>query len=123
MNSGAEQLKTKLALWRFWMERKDRHSITYQIYQMLWEDVTFRVINECRRLAPVGPEGRSSVRCITNAERITARQVRQGLPGPSEVTGALSILINLPMFVVMLLPIALLNSPSPSAMRSAIDQR
>jgi len=58
MRPEAEQLKAKLALWRSWMEQKDQHSITYQIYQMLWEDVTFRVINECRRLAPVDHEGK-----------------------------------------------------------------
>ncbi len=57
MNGGAEQLKAKLALWRSWMERRDPHSITHQIYQMLWEDAIFRVINECRRLAPRSPEG------------------------------------------------------------------
>jgi len=57
MKPEAIQLKVKLELWRSWMGQKDPHSIAHQIYEMMWEDATFRVINECRRLAPTAPEG------------------------------------------------------------------
>jgi hypothetical protein len=57
MNSGAEDLRAKLAEWRSWMNYRDPHSITHQLYQMMWDDLTFRIINECRRLARPAKEG------------------------------------------------------------------
>ena len=56
MSPGAEKLKAKLEEWRRWMNAKDPHSITYQIYQMIWDDAVYRVINECRRLSPTAEE-------------------------------------------------------------------
>ena len=57
MGSDAEKLKKKIEEWRNWMNDKDPHSITHQIYRMVWDDAVYRIINECRRLAPPAKEG------------------------------------------------------------------
>jgi hypothetical protein len=41
-------------VWREWLS-KDEHSIWGQIHGMLWNDMVFRTINECRRLAYHNP--------------------------------------------------------------------
>jgi len=57
MKAKAEMLKGKLQEWRSWMSDKDPHSITQQIYTVIWDDAVYRIINECRRLAPPAKEG------------------------------------------------------------------
>jgi len=57
MRPAAEKLKAKINEWRGWMNDKDPHSITQQIYQMVWDGAVYKIINECRRLAPPAEEG------------------------------------------------------------------
>jgi hypothetical protein len=54
---GAAKLKEKLEEWRDWMNADDPHAIWYQIASMVWDHAVYRVINECRRLAPPAKEG------------------------------------------------------------------
>jgi hypothetical protein len=53
----AEPLRAKLEEWRGWMDVRTPNSITSQLYQMVWDDAVYRIINECRRLAPPAEEG------------------------------------------------------------------
>jgi len=57
MSPNAAELKRKLEEWRLWMNGNAPHSITHQLYRMVWDDAVYRVINECRRLAPPAKEG------------------------------------------------------------------
>jgi hypothetical protein len=45
-----ERFHERLNVWRQWLS-EDEHSIWQQIRRMLWNDMVFRTINECRRLA------------------------------------------------------------------------
>jgi hypothetical protein len=45
-----EKFRERLSVWQEWISR-DAHSIWRQIHGMLWNDMVFRTINECRRLA------------------------------------------------------------------------
>jgi hypothetical protein len=45
-----ERFRERLNVWRQWLS-EDEHSIWKQIRRMLWSDMVFRTINECRRLA------------------------------------------------------------------------
>jgi len=47
----------KRKLWLEALNGTDGNSIVSQIFQMTWDDASFRVINEARRLAPVDPDG------------------------------------------------------------------
>ena len=47
----------KRKLWLEALNGRDENSIVYQIFQMTWDDASFRVINEARRLAPAAPGG------------------------------------------------------------------
>lgn len=57
VNPDAEQLKKKLVEWREWMDGPDPHNIKRQIWRMIWDDAVYRMINECRRLAPPTLDG------------------------------------------------------------------
>ena len=57
MRDEAKKLKSKLDKWRAWMNDEDQHSISHQLSRMMWEDAVYRIINECRRLAPPAEEG------------------------------------------------------------------
>ncbi len=50
------EYKAKRSAWIEWLAGKDRHSITNQIKQMVWDAAVFRAINEARRLAPADDE-------------------------------------------------------------------
>jgi hypothetical protein len=39
------------------MDGEDAHCIKRQLSAMLWDDAVFRMVNECRRLAPKGADG------------------------------------------------------------------
>src|SRR3546814_16080301 len=49
-----ERFRERFTTWRLWLS-KDEHSVWNQVYRMLWEDMVFRTINECRRLADKSP--------------------------------------------------------------------
>ncbi|HEX9790584.1 MAG TPA: hypothetical protein VGA60_07970 [Kiloniellales bacterium] len=49
-----EKFRERFIVWQEWLSR-DEHSIWDQIYGMLWNDMVFRTINECRRLAHNSP--------------------------------------------------------------------
>lgn len=57
MKDAVTTLKAKLAEWRSWMDIEKSDSIAYQMYRMLWDDMVFRIVNECRALAPPAAEG------------------------------------------------------------------
>ena len=44
------RFRERLAVWKEWLS-EDEHSIWTQIRRMLWADMVFRTINECRRMA------------------------------------------------------------------------
>ena len=52
--SRLKKFRARLSVWREWLS-KDEHSIWQQIHKMLWNDMVFRTINECRRLAVENP--------------------------------------------------------------------
>src|SRR3546814_15065962 len=61
-----ERFRERFTTWRLWLS-KDEHSVWNQVYRMLWEDMVFRPINECRRLADKRPSqsvGRSEERRV-----------------------------------------------------------
>jgi hypothetical protein len=49
-----ERFRERFSVWREWLS-KDEHSIWRQIHGMLWNDMVFRTINECRRIAEKNP--------------------------------------------------------------------
>lgn len=49
-----EKFRERLGVWRVWLS-KDEHSIWGQIHGMLWNDIVFRTINECRRISQENP--------------------------------------------------------------------
>ena len=49
-----EKFRERLSVWQEWLS-EDQHSIWRQIRGMLWNDMVFRTINECRRLAHQNP--------------------------------------------------------------------
>jgi len=61
VTDGVEELQQKLAEWRYWMDGDDPHCIMRQLSTMLWNDAVFRVINECRGLAPQDADGEPRV--------------------------------------------------------------
>lgn len=52
-----DKFKLRRNLWIECLGGDDRHSIMRQIYRMIWNAATFRVINEARRIAPPAVEG------------------------------------------------------------------
>lgn len=52
--SNLRKFRERLSVWREWLSG-DEHSIWGQIHRMLWNDMVFRTINECRRLAYKNP--------------------------------------------------------------------
>jgi len=51
------EFKAKRALWIECLSGDDRHSVIWQIHDMLWNAATFHVIGEARRLANPAKEG------------------------------------------------------------------
>jgi hypothetical protein len=49
-----EKFRKRFSVWKEWLS-EDEHSIWRQIHGMLWNDMVFRTINECRRLAHQNP--------------------------------------------------------------------
>lgn len=49
-----ERFRERFGVWHEWLS-KDEHSIWGQIHGMLWNDMVFRTINECRRIAHKSP--------------------------------------------------------------------
>jgi hypothetical protein len=49
-----EKFRERFSVWQEWLS-KDEHSIWRQIHGMLWNDMVFRTINECRRVAHKKP--------------------------------------------------------------------
>ncbi len=49
-----KRFRERFSVWRDWLS-KDEHSIWGQIHGMLWNDMVFRTVNECRRLAHKNP--------------------------------------------------------------------
>ncbi len=49
-----ERFRERFSVWQEWLS-KDEHSIWGQIHGMLWNDMVFRTVNECRRLAHKNP--------------------------------------------------------------------
>ncbi|MCP4330029.1 MAG: hypothetical protein GY791_16500 [Alphaproteobacteria bacterium] len=45
-----EKFRERFSVWQEWLSN-DEHSIWRQIHGMLWNDMVFRTINECRRIA------------------------------------------------------------------------
>ncbi|MEX0752411.1 MAG: hypothetical protein WD073_05745 [Xanthobacteraceae bacterium] len=45
-----ERYRTERTQWLEWLEGDPVHAITKQLYDMMWNDVTFRTFNEARRL-------------------------------------------------------------------------
>jgi hypothetical protein len=51
-----ESFRQKRLVWMEWLSGKDPHSISRQIYSMLWEYALFCVVNELREIAATEPE-------------------------------------------------------------------
>ena len=49
------QFRERFGVWREWLSEDDEHSIWGQIHGMLWNDMVFRTVNECRHLAQKNP--------------------------------------------------------------------
>jgi hypothetical protein len=74
-----EALRQKRLIWMEWLNGQDPHSISHQIYSMLWDYALFCVVNELRRIAATEPDNGVSfngpVVCLFDVGFVTTQAI------------------------------------------------